>query len=424
MNKDRQPKSIKEGGQFVAQMNPESTPALAPEYRAWPSISYEERRLDNDHDTHGSRKQRMSARGPYKAAVTADIAHVTSIDVPSDVAALTAEASAEIARFDAEIGSELSNFSAILLRSESASSSQIENLTAGAKAVALAEIGDTSKKNATMIAANTLAMNRAIELSDRLDEESIIAMHTALLQDSNPEWTGHWRSDQVRIGGYSVHTARFVPPHQDRVPAAMSDLVSFMKRRDIPTFDQAAVAHAQFETIHPFPDGNGRVGRALIHAILKNHGLTHNVTVPVSAGLLADTNSYFDALTQYRNGDPVPIIGLMAEASFSAIENGRHLASDLRNVNEGWHERFKARSDSAVWRVADFVLRQPAIDSSLAQSELSISQPTADNAIGQLVDAGILTEISGNKRFRRYVATEITDALDAFAKRAGRRTKV
>jgi Fic family protein len=413
----------------VAHANQESGIDLPSEdaNSAWPSISYEERRLEDEDDGEqaiGSHRQRMSARGPYQAAVVPEIAEVASVDVPSDVAALAAEASAEIARFDAEIGAELSDFTAILLRSESASSSQIENLTAGAKAIALAEIGDTSKRNASMIAANTSAMNCAIELADNLNEDSIIAMHTALLHDSHPEWTGHWRNEQVRIGGFSVHTARFVPPHHVRVPAAMSDLVKFMQRPDIPTFELAAVAHAQFETIHPFPDGNGRVGRALIHAILKNRELTRNVTVPVSAGLLSDTDSYFDALTQYRNGDPVPIIGLMAHASFAAIGNGRILAADLRSYQEDWRSRLKVRSDAAAWKVADLVMRHPAIDSSLVQREFALSQPAVDNAIGQLVDAAILTEVSGYRRNRRWVATEVIDALDAFSKRAGRRAKL
>jgi Fic family protein len=96
----------------------------------------------------------------------------------------------------------------------------------------------------------------------------------------------------------------FNPPHHDHVPVLIDDLVAFARRTDIPLLTQAAVAHAQFETIHPFPDGNGRTGRALIHSMLRGHGLTHNVTVPVSAGLLTDTSAYFDALTAYREGEP------------------------------------------------------------------------------------------------------------------------
>ncbi|HEY5303705.1 MAG TPA: Fic family protein [Acidimicrobiales bacterium] len=424
MNRDRQPKGMKEGGEFTARSNPESTLALAAEGPSWPSIAYEERRLDYEDEeleAYGSRNQRKLSRGPYQAAVTPEIARISSIDVPSDVAALAAEASVEIARFDQEIGSEISNFASILLRSESASSSQIENLTAGARAIALAEIGDTSKRNASMIVANTTAMNRALELADRLDEESIILMHEALLRDTNPEWTGHWRTDQVRIGGVSVHQARFVPPHHDRVPAAMTDLVKFIQRTDLPTFEQAAVAHAQFETIHPFPDGNGRVGRSLIHAMFKNRELTRKVTVPVSAGLLSDTEAYFESLTEYRKGNPVAIVELMARASFVAISNGRRLANDLRKLDEDWRARLKPRSGSASQRLMEVVLHQPAIDASHVRNTLSVVQSTADNAIGQLVDAGILTEISGYRRNRRWVATEVVATLDAFAKRAGRR---
>lgn len=87
-------------------------------------------------------------------------------------------------------------------------------------------------------------MNRALELADRLDEKSIIAMHEALLGDTNPEWTGHWRTEQVRIGGMSVQGVRFVPPDQDRVPAAMTDLVKFIHRLDFSTFEQGAEADA------------------------------------------------------------------------------------------------------------------------------------------------------------------------------------
>jgi Fic family protein len=419
-----QPKGDGEGEQFPAKVIPEPTLASAVESSSWPPITYEERRpdyVDEEVQAYGSNRDRKLSKGPYRAAITPEIAEIPSIAVPSDVAALAAEASAEIARFDQEIGSEFANFTSILLRSESASSSQIENLTAGARAIALAEIGDTSKGNASMIVANTTAMNRALELADRLDEESIILMHEALLGDTNPEWTGHWRIDQVRIGGVSVQTARIVPPHQDRVPAAMTDLVQFIHRLDLPTFEMAAVAHAQFETIHPFPDGNGRVGRALVHAIFKNQQLTRNVTVPVSAGLLSDTDAYFDSLNDYRQGNPVTIIELMARASFAAIDNARRLATDLRGYEEDWHGRLKARSDSSVWKVANLLLRHPAINSSLVQRDLSVAQRVADRSIEQLVDAGILTEVSGYKRNRRWVATEVVGALDAFAKRAGRR---
>lgn len=203
------------------------------------------------------------------AAVTPEIAKIPLIPTPPDVATLTADASAEIARFDQEIGGEMGSFTSIILRSESASSSEIESLSAGADEISLAEIANVDpNSNAALIAANTSAMRRAIELADRLDGDSIIAMHEALLVNHRPEWTGKWRTGQVRIGGATLNLARFVPPHPDRVPAAMDGLVRFIQRDDLAVFEQAAVAHAHFETVHPFPDENGRTGRSLIHAMM------------------------------------------------------------------------------------------------------------------------------------------------------------
>ena len=142
--------------------------------------------------------------------------------------ALADDASKELTRFDAEAGMIVAPFAAILLRTESASSSEVENVTASAKQVALAEIGASRLYgNAELVVANVHAMNAAIELSDRLDERAIIAMHDALLGASAPHFVGGWRDQQVWIGGGSIspHNAGFVPPHHERVPELMRDLV-------------------------------------------------------------------------------------------------------------------------------------------------------------------------------------------------------
>ena len=177
-------------------------------------------------------------------------------------------------------------------------------------------------------------MAAALDLADRLDEGAILAMHEALLAHVQPDIAGRWRSAQVWIGGdsFGPHGATFIPPHHDQVPALMADLVAFIQRTDLPLLSQAAIAHAHFETIHPFPDGNGRIGRALIHAMLRGRGLTRNVTVPISAGLLTDTNGYFNALTAYRSGEPSAIVQQLAEASLAAATNGRRLVGDLRSI--------------------------------------------------------------------------------------------
>jgi len=369
-----------------------------------------------------SRSVRERHRGPYRAAVVPAIAAVVP-QLPSGVTALVGEATAEIARFDAEVGAEVAPFAAVLLRSESASSSMIENLTSGAKAIVLAEMGSQDRRNATEIIGNVTAMRAALELADRLDEQAVLAMHRALMGGHDPGMAGRWREKQVWIGGdsFGPHAASFVAPHHERVPALMADLIAFTRRSDLPLLTQAAIAHAQFETIHPFPDGNGRTGRALVHAMLRGHGLTRTVTVPVSAGLLSDTGAYFQALTAYRDGDPVPIVTMMAEASFAAIGNGRRLVVELHGIRSRWSEVVSARRDSSAWRLADVLLRQPVVDAGTVARELGISADNAMRPIIPLVEAGVLSEFTGFTRNRKWQAREILDALDAFASRAIRR---
>lgn len=373
-------------------------------------------------DAPVSRALRSRHRGPYEAALVPLIAD-EPIDVPTDVLTSAAEASEAIARFDAELGAEVAPFAAVLLRSESASSSQIENLTSGAKQIALAELGETAKPNAREIVGNVHAMTAALAMSGDLDANAILAMHRALMVESWPQIAGVWRHEQVWIGGsaYGPHGADFVPPHHEHVPALIDDLVAFTRRTDQPVLVQAAVAHAQFETVHPFPDGNGRTGRALIHAMLHGAGLTRNVTMPVSAGLLTDTAGYFDTLAAYRSGDPAPIVARMAEASFTAIDNARQLVDELRVIRRGWTATVRARGDASAWSLADVVLRQPIVDARSVAAELGISVANSMRAVRPLIDAGVLTEITGRRRNRMWQAAEVLDALDAFAARAGRR---
>jgi len=258
---------------------------------------------------------------------------------------------------------------------------------------------------------------------DRLDESAVIAMHAALIAKVQPEIAGRWRDAQVWIGGdtFGPHGAEFVPPHQDHVPGLMSDVVQFARRTDLPLLPQAAIAHAQFETIHPFPDGNGRTGRAFVHAMLRRHGLTRNVTVPVSAGLLTNTSSYFEALTAYRDGQPAPIVERFATAAFAAVANGRQLVSELRAIRSLWDDAISTRRGAAAWQLADVLVRQPVIDAATAARELDVTPQNAQRAIAALVAAGVLDEFTGFARNRMWQAREVLDALDDFAARAGRR---
>ncbi|CAN5755699.1 hypothetical protein BH10ACT9_BH10ACT9_37560 [soil metagenome] len=186
---------------------------------------------------------------------------------------------------------------------------------------------------------------------------------------------GEFRVEPVWIGGgFTPVGATFVGPRHELIPEAIGDLIVFTRRADVPALAQIAVGHAQFETIHPFIDGNGRTGRALVQAMLRNKGLTRQVTVPVSAGLLADTAAYF-----------------------------------------------AARSDSTVWKVADLLTRRPVVNAALLAQELGIESANAHRYLNPLTEVGILVEATNGPRNRVWRSPEVLAALDAFAERAGRR---
>jgi Fic family protein len=362
--------------------------------------------------------------GEYQAAIPAMIATL-DIDLPAGVLANADEASREVARFDAELGHEIAPFAPVLLRSESAASSNIENLTASARAIAEAEaLGTKGRRNATLIVSNTEAMKAAVALADQIDESAILAMHEALMRASHPDMAGRWRTGQVWIGGgaFGPRGADFIAPHHGRVEASIADLLTFARRNDVPTLPQVAIAHAQFETIHPFTDGNGRTGRALVQAMLRHKRLTRQITVPVSAGLLSNTDAYFGALDSYRDGDPAPIVEQLSTASILAVVNGRHLVGDLRSIRMRWNPQITARRDSAVHRVADLLIRQPVFDALTLQRELGITTGNARRYVDPLVTAGVIIEFTDRVRNRAWRAPEVLGALDAFAERAGRRT--
>lgn len=360
--------------------------------------------------------------GAYQSAIPAPIGAL-DFGLPRSVQAEVEDASCEIVRFDAELGGEIAPFASVLLRSESAASSRIENLTASARAVAEAELpGAKGTLNAELIVANTAAMQTAIALSDTITAEAILAMHEALMAGQPRHTPGRWREEAVWIGGgNSPLSAEFVPPDHARVQGSIDDLIAYAQRDDQPFLTQIAVAHAQFETIHPFTDGNGRTGRALVQSMLRNKELTRQVTVPVSAGLLADTDGYIAALTAYRDGDAVPIAEKFAHASLRAVWNGRLLIAELRAIRAGWNDLLTVRSDAAAWRVADLLVRRPVVNGALLREELGLSTDHPRRHVDPLVEAGILIESSGRTRGRIWRAPDVLDALDAFAERAGRR---
>ncbi|MEO7016049.1 MAG: Fic family protein [Leifsonia sp.] len=372
----------------------------------------------------GALAESLAQRVTYQSSIPSPIAR-RHPQPEAEIAAAADEAARELSRFDAELGVRVNSFAPVLLRSEAASSSQIENLAASARAIFSAELGAKSGRNAEQIAANTRALQAAIGLSEEISSDAIAQMHAVLMVDQSRHTPGQWREEAVWIGTRSDSPvdAEFVAPWFERVPELVDDLVTFANRTDLSPLVSVAVAHAQFETIHPFTDGNGRTGRALAQSMLRHRGVTRTVAVPVSAGLLADIDGYHAALTAYRAGDVNPIIRAFTDASLRAIGNARELVRTIDGLRESWNHQLKARSDSNAWKVLDILIRRPVLDSATAAAELGVKQPNVYPPMRTLVETGIVRSKAEHGLGPFWRSDEVLLAIDMFAKRAGRREK-
>ncbi len=145
------------------------------------------------------------------------------------------------------------------------------------------------------------------------------------------------------FAGVAPRGALYVPPPPDTVDAYLADLNTFVNRDDLPALVQAAIAHAQFESIHPFTDGNGRIGRALINTVLRRRGATTGVVIPMASSLVAHRERYFDALNAYRLGQVRPLLTSFAQAARAAAAESRITAVRLGQIPAEWENSW-ARS--------------------------------------------------------------------------------
>ncbi|MGN0287292.1 MAG: Fic family protein [Atopobiaceae bacterium] len=317
-----------------------------------------------------------------------------------------------VIRFDQTQASRGFDLPALLLRSESSSSSQIEHLTSSVRNVALAELTQTAPDNAKLVAGNVAAMRRAISIGSDITIETICDIHDTLMQDT-AEASG-LRDEQVWIGGtpYSPHGAEYVPPSPERVGACLEDLVRFSQREDLPPIAKAALFHAQFETIHPFTDGNGRTGRALLHCMLASDEVLLHSTLPTSAGLLHDVEPYMNSLAAYHDGDYEPIIERVADALELATVIGQRIADDVEEVLDRWEQSNSDRAGSASHQLSALLVMQPVVNVSYVATHLGISDRAARNLVNVACERGILTRMGTARRGVFYQATELIAVLE------------
>lgn len=369
-------------------------------------------------------RQRVLLPSTYEAAVVPEIADA-ALTLSTRLAAAEADAVAAVSRFDSDAASALLPFTPLLLRSESSASSRIEQLTVSARRLMEAELFGAGRGNAALVVANTRAMTAAASIRPPLSLDSLLSMHRALLESSAPDDAGALRREPVWIGGSELSPAGalFVPPRHERVPEALEDLFAFTRRTDLPPLTRAAIAHAHFETIHPFVDGNGRTGRALIHVLLSWAGLTPHAPLPLSAVLLADVDSYFRSLDAYRRGEPLVIVELFIGAAARAAALGRSAGRQIGRTVEAMLERSPGRAGTPDRAIIELLARRPVLDAGSAATAVGVSEAAARRSLERLEAAGLLRGYLIGPHRRAWRSPEILDLMDDVASALGRRAR-
>ena len=384
--------------------------------------------------------------GPY-ATYRPDLLMVRPLALDRDIGELAAQVERSVRLLGRAPGAHgLEGLARFLLRSEAIASSRIEGMEVSPQQVGLAELVDEESltaakvnRTARRVAANIAALRRATtELADApdLDVAGIEALHVVLLADE-PELHG-LRSVQNWIGGSGYHPigADFVPPDPMLVPDLMADLAGYLNTAGHSALIQAGLAHAQFETIHPFRDGNGRVGRALIHTVLVRRGMSSQAVLPISPVLLTRSREYVSGLTSYRYAGAADSataqeaqsqwLRCFLQAVAVAVEQAAQFAADLAELRERWvsdlaaHRRREGirevpRADSATARILATLQEHPVLTTPTVMRLFDLSQPPASAALEELTGAGVLTARKLG-RAKAFLATDVFDLI-AFAER-------
>jgi Fic family protein len=381
---------------------------------------YETRSWPADPSAPGGRSARRAFS--YRAFVPDPIADL-QLALPSSVAAVvsSAERAVDALNRDPPRPASLEVLARRLLRAESVASSRIEGLVLSQRRLARAEAeeADAGDETARSVLGNVVAMEHAVAPgagAKPLRLKDVLEIHRLLmLATTTPQIAGELRERQNWIGGNSYNPGRadFVPPPPERVKDLMNDLVAFMNRTDLPPVLQAAIAHAQFETIHPFADGNGRVGRALIHVVLRRRGLAPRYVPPVSLVLAADAKAYVAGLTAFREYRPGDWILVFAQAIERAAAKASELATRLAELQEKWRERAgRPRRHSSAEALIVELPAHPIVTVATAQKFLGRSKQAVNEAIAALAEKGVLHQITLAKRNRAWEARELFDLIN------------
>jgi len=376
-----------------------------------------------------------AAKAPltYEAFVPAPV-HDIELTVSGAAAADVADAEAALSRLHAQSPtSGLEALSRSLMRSEAVASSWIEALRVSHRKLAEAQQNapGSAYDEARRVLGNIRAMEAAVKIgadSDPFTVDDILSMHGALMATSNVpadrDRAGTFRTEPVFIGGTTPRNAEYVGPPHETIDALVDDLVAFINdRRDMSPTVVAAIAHAQFESIHPFHDGNGRVGRCLIHTVLRRAG-AGAVLPPISIAFAHTGSRYVDGLTAFRNDDLNAWLSVFTTAISFACNATVGLGGRIAALQADWERQLRRRrtadgrkaprANSGVMRSLPVLADMPAFHTRDLSQRLEVTWRAAQDAVEELQAAGIIKQVSAGKGNRLYEAMNVFSMLDEF----------
>ena len=360
--------------------------------------------------------------------------------LPADVSADIADAETAIRTLNDTAGHiNLEGLATFLLRSESVGSSKIEGVAPGARRMVRAETdialaGDSNDQMAVELIGNIDAMKSAIALAtgaSRFELGDLLAIHRTLMDKSpTPHLGGVVRTEQNWIGGNNFNPvgAAFVPPPPEHLDNLLDDLIEYINDDFHSPMVQAGIAHAQFETLHPFGDGNGRTGRALIHVVLRRRGLAPRLVPPISNALAAHPGGYVEGLIAFRHLGPsdsaerstaaATWLREFATAARLACNAAEQHSVSIETLISRWRVKLGGvRANSSTALLVGVLPGTPIVTAETASKLIARSKDRTTEAINSLVEAGILRQRNVHKqRYRVFEAPEVVELFNDLEK--------
>ncbi len=369
----------------------------------------------------GDEAWRRGASHRLDAVVPPRIADV-GLTIPAELLGRIVDAERALSALDHDLASfdfvVLETLAFALLRTESVSSSRIEGVDVSHRRLAEALLNPRiAKSMAKEVIGNIDAMRIAVDLGARAEPfgpNDLLELHRVLMASVPAFVEGAWRAEQNWIGTADLPGgAVYVPPPPAMLGELIADLCDYINKNPAPSVVRAAIVHAQFEAIHPFIDGNGRVGRCLISVVFRKVSGTHSIP-PVSGVLLSDTAGYFAALHEYQqNANPLPWVGLFADATVAACAAARSLAEALAALQASWRSRLGSpREGSVIDRLIDRLPLLSFADADSVADALAIDPNVARRALNALEQAGIAKQVAAGRRNRVWRVDEVHRLLD------------